>query len=421
MIHSKQFIEQHLLRKQEVMEWVEEEEDSDFVGYVVRRTPRTYRRLARLYAAKKVDHSSSKPTKTLLDLRLSMNKMKEIAVDMETIEDWFRQGWIIRKVELSDDGRTSKGQGYVMGPMLFDYLENEKQQKIQQQEELFKNYQSQLATCRIPKEGSILIEYIDHLLSIDYTLLKESPYFRNWPISKRMRFIAFVIAVLSLRAQKDTFDFKEIGAAYFKKIGGSKVFDRQQDDFIDLLEAWLGKSVQVLGLVSHGHITSVYFSGSVKGNYAHYNYGSLHAVTDVALLNDHFTTQAQVVWLVENRAILTRMAASSDFLKETKSLVICVDGHIRSAHRQFIEQIITSPSINQIIIWTDYDDSGLSIAHAAYEIVDNTAVKFIARDGRIFTNYPEYSDWLQAQLKLTKREQEEVLGDENLWERWINH
>lgn len=421
MCQWKQYIEEHLLKKHEEIEWIDAEEDDVFKAYIVKRTPRTYRRIARLWVSKRTNVTTSKPDDILIKTRLSTRKIKRISADSNTIHDWLLAGWIVRKVVLSNDGRTPVSEGYLMGPALFNYLENEKQLKIQQQENRFKNYQQELRQVVLPNEFNRFQKHIDYLISIDYQTFKQDSFLKDWPVSKRMRFLGFLVAILTLRRSKSTFDFKEIGAFYFKEIGGSKVFDRYKDEFITQLETLLHDSPKTLGLMSLGSITPIYFSGSIKGKFATYHIGSLHAVTDVSLLKDRFETDNKTIWLVENRAILTRMAASPKFMQHSDSLVICLDGHIRSAHRQFIKQLSNCSSVEQVIIWTDYDESGLSIAYDAYKILPGSLlVKWIARDGQVYFDYQQYSNWLQKELQTTKREQEEILGDENEWTKWIN-
>lgn len=420
---AKQFIQDYILKKNEQIEWLDTDDSDLLYGYIVKRTPRTYRRLAELWIGKKPSDQPSSPDKSLLDLKLSIHKAKPISVDDGLLRYWLVEGWMIRKVTLSDDERTPLTEGYYMGPTLYAYIEREKQQKIKQEITTFVQLQEQLSHCVIPDHISASFsQHINDILSLNYEEFEKSDRFQDWTVHKKIVFLQFLIALLKLRETKPSFDFKEIGASYFKKIGGSKVFDRYREDFLNLLETWLQATPAVIGMISHGRIHSVYFSGNVKGRYANFQAGALHAVTDVALLNEQFHTVDHVLWLVENRAMLTRMAASPTFLKETASIVICLDGHIRSSHHTFTQQISHSPSIKQVLIWTDYDESGLSIAYDAYRIVpDDVTVKWIASDGSIFRDYEAYKNWLQHQLSITKREQEEVLGDEKQWKKWINH
>lgn len=416
----KEFINLSILKKQEEMEWIAEQEHETLTGFVVRRTPRTYRRVARLVVAKDASLTQKEPDDLIFQQRLSRFKSKTLSISSPVIQKWLLEGWIIKLVKLATDGRTPVSEGYLMGPALFHYEKKKEMLQEQEQENLFKDQQERLRQCLRFDLSEHLQERICNLVEIDFTAFKIDNHFQSWPLSKRMQFLEFVIAIVTLSAKKHEFDFKEIGAFYYKEIGGSKVFDRNQVDFISLLEAWQGESVDALGLVSHGRITPVYFVGDVKGQFATFNHQSLQAVTDMAVRKDHFETTNKVLWLVENRAILTRMASSMKFLKETTSIVICVDGNIRSAHRQFIEQISSSSSIEQVIIWTDYDLAGLSIAEEAlFALGKSVPTKWVGSEGTIFKDYKVYKEWLHTQLELGSREQEEFLGGETQWRNWI--
>lgn len=416
----KQFVENYLLKSQEQMEWIDKENDF-LLGYIIRRTPRTYRRLARLSVTAYISSAPTKPDSELLKQRMSINKAKYLPFDSKTIRQWLLDGYIVRKIELSNDGRTPLSEAYLMGPALYEFIEQERKTKLDQQITHFKKNQIKLKDCSIPEETPFLNSKVNYLRSISYQTFESDDVFHDWTISKRMRFLEFLVALLRLRAKKNTFDFKEIGASYFQTIGGSKRFDSYREDFISLLEDWLNDSIQTLGLISQGHITSIYFSGCATSEFSKYEVGALHAVTDLAVLQSNFKTTNKVLWLVENRAMLTRMAASTEFMKNTHSFVICLDGHVRSAHRLFIQQISNCSDLEQVLIWTDYDNAGLTIAEEAYlAIPQQLTVKWIARNGEVFFDLEEYSHWLQRQLKSTKREQEEVLGDEKDWKKWIN-
>lgn len=150
---------------------------------------------------------------------------------------------------------------------------------------------------------------------------KSTCYWRvEWPFAKQLSFLHFLLAVGQLAATRQRFDWKEVGAVYYKEIGGSKKFD---------------------------------------GQTARYTFGTVHATTHLAVCADTFSTTAEHLWLVENRAVLTRMAYEEHFLPATNSLLIGVDGHVRSGHRRLIQQLlIHSSSLRQVLIWTDHDEAG---------------------------------------------------------------
>jgi len=211
------------------------------------------------------------------------------------------------------------------------------------------------------------------------------------------------------------FDFKEIGATLFDKIGGSKVFDREQKEFIEELERVFSVQTGDCGLISLGKITPVFFAGELTGTFSHYQQGVIHALTDDAILKDTYKTEANIIWLVENRAILTRMAKETSFLQITNSFILCLDGQIRSAHKMLIRQIVATQTV---IVWTDFDSAGLTIAMHAVQMI-NTPYKIIARDNQIFSDIEVYKNWLLGELEVAEHEQEQQLGDVEQWMKWI--
>src|SRR5699024_5639789 len=103
----------------------------------------------------------------------------------------------------------------------------------------------------------------------------------SWSKEKKLHFIHFCIAFYELAETKDLFDFKEIGATYANRIGGSKIFDSYRDDFLTYLKN-SHIDVEYYGLVSIGTIVPIYFTGQVTSNIATYDIGSVHATTDDA-------------------------------------------------------------------------------------------------------------------------------------------
>lgn len=419
MDQIKQFVNSHLLRKREEMEWIDEEGDT-LLGYVVRRTPRTYRRLARLLITITIPSPMGQPDELLLKQHLSIHRAKALAFPQAKIRQWIYEGWIAQMITLSEDGRTALATNYYMGPALYQYQIQQEHLEMEEREDTLHMLQEKLQTYSLPNPLSPLKKYKQKLVAMDLHRFETDLLMFRWSFIKRVRFLEFFIALLAIRSEKETFDFKEIGAFYYREIGGSKVFDRYRVDFIQLLEAWVGDSIETIGLISQGKIIPIFFSGTIEGGYATYHAGSLHAITDVALLTDQFTTRSKVLWLVENRAMVTRMNASPTFIKETDSLIMCLDGHIRSAHRKFIHQLMQSESIEQVIIWTDYDPSGLVIAEDAYDLLpDSLIVKWISAEGIVYFHLEEYRKWYAEEMRSMKREQEEFLGDERIWKKWI--
>lgn len=63
-----------------------------------------------------------------------------------------------------------------------------------------------------------------------------------------MLYLEFLLALYQIRSEKFTFDWKEIGAVYYREIGGSKKFDAYKKDFLEALEEILEFPLHYLGL-----------------------------------------------------------------------------------------------------------------------------------------------------------------------------
>ncbi|WP_042476369.1 toprim domain-containing protein [Bacillus ndiopicus] len=70
---------------------------------------------------------------------------------------------------------------------------------------------------------------------------------------------------------------------------------------------------------------------------------------------------------------------------------------------------------NLVIIWTDYDEAGLTIAKKAINLL-HCPYKIIGRDGQLFTNIEQYEKWL---LHEGQHEQEQQLGGVEQWKAWV--
>ncbi|MDS9473102.1 DUF2399 domain-containing protein [Sporosarcina pasteurii] len=239
----------------------------------------------------------------------------------------------------------------------------------------------------------------------------------SWGKERVRKFTHFLMAYLRLRRRQERMEYKEIGATYYQKIGGSKEFDRYRDVFIHRLEKWLGAPIQTLGIISVGSIVPIYFTGPVLGNYSKYRIGTLHATTDIAVAEEDFRTDARILWLVENRAVLTRMAMEVPFLEDTQSIIIGVDGQIKGAHRKMIQQLCGNGSIQKVLIWVDYDKAGDVIARDLVNLIGKLPFRIIGNEGNLFATYEAFVDWSQT---VPHAEQEMTLGGEEHWRKWIS-
>lgn len=435
------FIENHILKRGEQLESLDSYSDSsqllDF--FIIKKTARTFRRLGMLTisrASMEWNSYSDWPENEMPDkslLKWLPSKKAELQDD-ETTYDWLEKGWVMKEIRFKKDGRTMESSYYRMGFRLFQYqrkLVDKANDKLSQEFEHYKQavrsecaaltYYSNTREKKLQPLVQMLFQLCDDTSSLSF-LEMDHQFPQNWKLNKRLQFLTFILALINIAAHKEFYDWKEIGAAYFKKIGGSKSFDSYKDDFIALLEEWTSIPSAMLGLVSLGKVTPLYFSGQLTGQFSSYNWGPVHAVTDLSIAQEIYRTDAKILWLVENRAILTRIAHEDGFLFHTKSLLVCVDGHLRSSHKSFIHQILLHSSISQIMIWCDYDNAGLQIAEALYKEVTAFAVrtKWIRPDQRIETSWNNYQQYMEANLEETQIEQEQVLGSVEDWNMWIS-
>ena len=401
---------------------------------IIKQTERTYRVVGIINAA--IGFVDDIPESIDLDLiKLKLTPKKKVFLDdhdPNTIK-WFDSGWIWKEIRFKKDGKTPDSINYRMGYRLYKYLNEQSRQKEAELEKLFTSWKAKVKMVKEPeiidfttqrKKGiSNCQNILQELCMLELSEIKTVPYIPNtWPVNKIFKYLDFLLAFLQISLKKKDFDWKEIGASFYKEIGGSKEFDPYKDEFIEQLEIISQFPAAILGMTSLGKIIPVYFSGALSGHFSTYQYGSVHALTDLAVSEEKYETSAAVFWLVENRAILTRMAAETNFLKETNSLILCVDGHLRSAHKQFIGQILANSSIEQVIIWSDYDSAGLQIAREIYDTVSehyDSTIKWISADQTVITNWTEYEQHMDYFLKNNRMEQEQVLGGVADWKRWI--
>ncbi|MEB7772433.1 DUF2399 domain-containing protein [Kurthia gibsonii] len=394
---QRAFLEATFLKKGETIERVEEI-DGLFVFHIIKHTARRYLRVAQFKIAKKIVGQLEIP-KEIRALKFTPKAKRNLDVfNIENIYEWLQAGWIVQETRYNADGMTVASVDYRMGPAYEQALQYKQQQTLEVEQEHIKQLEAKSKQLNLP----IIFKQamVDEQLPL------------NWSFSKRLRYKEFCLALYALYEKKGLYDFKEIGASLYDRIGGSKYFDVHREEFLGQL-AFSGIDVSLYGLVSTGKIVSIHFTGDVEHPYAKYTIGAVHATTDNAVYVAPFSTTNTTLWLVENRAILTRMAVEVEFLKQTNSCVVCLDGQIRSAHRAFIEQL-EQTKIKQTIIWTDTDVAGITIAKHAAEIIDGP-VKWIGRD---FEVYDVFQLFEQAHVGRA-HEQEQQLGGVEQWMKWI--
>lgn len=431
------FIKKYILKTGEQLDPIANViENTEFIDMpIIKKTERTIRVVGLLTIA--ANHNIlEQPDEKLQREKITPSKKIHLHDhDPDTIK-WYEAGWILKEIRFKKDGKTTDAQHYRMGFPLFQYQQDllkGQEKKLEHDFHIWKEKamslnkgQANFQTIERTRGVDILIASLYEIHHLKSSQIKDSCYFpKNWLISKRHKFLDFFLAFVDLCLRKAEFDWKEIGAAYYKQIGGSKEFDHYKDEFIDQLENLAQCPAAMLGLTSLGKITPLYFSGQLKGNYSSYQYGLVHSLTDLAISQEDYSTDATTIWLVENRGVLTRIASEKDFLRDTHSLILCVDGHLRSSHKQCLLQLLKNSNFMQAVIWTDYDPDGLQIAKEIYETLlgsgSHVKIKWITTNHKVLGNWHEYEDYMKAFLKRGRMEQEEILGGAEDWKRWVLH
>ncbi|MDN4608152.1 hypothetical protein [Sporosarcina highlanderae] len=375
---------------------------------IQRWTARTYRTIGIVIVPDEFDVS---PSNEILKLGLKPNsKKKALPLSDNDIQEALIKGWIVKEIRFSKDGRTPISNIYRMGPGLFAYEELQKEEQIK----VFKGLNEKLLFALETSKDRLPEKFIRN---VDLFVNEEKDA-ENWGRERVLKFTHFLIAFLQLKRRQSRIEYKEIGATYYEEIGGSKVFDGNREVFISRMEKWIEAPIAELGIVSTGFIVPIFFTGNMRGNLSSYSIGTVHATTEISVSEETFRTDAKNLWLVENRGVLTKMAAEKDFLIETSSLVIGVDGQIRGAHRKLIQQLCESSSIQQVVIWVDYDNAGTIIARELSNLVEGLSSLFIGNEGNVFTDAEAYSQWVET---VQHAEQEMTLGGPIQWKEWIGN
>lgn len=427
-----QYIENYILKSGEQLEPpVESDKELSLVdAFIVKRTARTSRIVGMLTFNIKSEISCELPDKDLL--KWTPGKKAQLTQNNQSFE-WLEKGWIIKEIRFKKDGRTTESMNYRMGYRLFKYQQDQEERANASLVQEFERWKYEAGELLYDSRGfysddrhvrmQMLLKTVGVICERDVNGLEKSELFpQAWPMRKRTKFLHFVLAFMQRSKEQPYFDWKEIGAGYFQVIGGSKVFDANQEEFIFQLEDWAECPVSLLGMISSGRIVPLFFSGEITGRFSSYMGGPVHAVTDISISQEQYRTSANTLWLVENRAVLTRMVMEDSFLQKSGSLVACVDGHLRSSHKLFIHQLLENSSIDQVIIWSDYDQDGLYIAGEMYRAVSPYPVsaKWIRHDHRIETSWTEYKNYLSEWIQEHEMEQEQVLGGAGIWTQWVS-
>lgn len=354
----------------------------------------------------------------------------------EEFDPYYYLGALMKIINYELDEKSIKEISYVMGRPLFEFVRKiEEKKRTEEQDELTRLKCQYKRLKEIPFSEGIPIErtmYMNKILDLFDELLtfssekNQQKLPAHWRHNKKILFLHFLLAFYLQMKTKIQFDWKEIGADYFSEIGGSKRFDAAKKEFLQILEELDFPPVSMAGLLSLGSIVYIPFSGQLSASMCEYHFGTVHSVTDHAVFADSFSTTAKNLWLVENRGVITRFAYEKDFLKSTNSLVIGVEGQLKSAVKRFIRMVFqNSSSIEQVLIWTDYDEAGVTIANAIYEVLieeihKNRSIKWIVPVvARVVKGKEIYNQRMKDYLRKRSGEQEEGMEGVNEWLRWM--
>lgn len=424
MLHQDwiNYLKENILLKNEELDELEIKKYNGMMDIpVIRKTARTRRTVAKLTIGLE---NKLVPDAYLLKLFTSPKAKKPLEWTDETYE-WIRNGLIIREFRFEKDGLTVKKEQYRMGWNLFRYTQQLKEELEREQAEYFLQWErkwneikaASMSEDPIRKEA---LHRLKELLDGVARTKQFKPVELKWQYNKRLLFLHFLTAFYQISIAEHHFDWKEIGARYYRKIGGSKMFDSYKKEFIEVAEEMLDSPLYILGLSSLGTITPIYFVGKMEGASASYHVGPIHATTDLAVFTENFHTDAKVLWLVENRGILTRMAFETDFLTITNSLVLGIDGQLRSSHKRLIRQLLMN--VEQVIIWTDVDEAGLIIGNYLAELIQeyDVAAKWVVPPLEIVSSPELFRAAFKQALDVRSAEQEEQTGGVELWKKWID-
>ncbi|MBP2243113.1 hypothetical protein J2Z40_003701 [Cytobacillus eiseniae] len=418
----KDYLYEHILLKDEELNLLDIRENNGMIDIpIIKKTARTRRMVAMLTVG---DNNQDVPPINLVKDFTSPRTKKQFELT-NVIYEWIRNGWVIREYRLAKDERTVKSEQFRMGLSLFQYKKQMKDQQETEKNDSFLEWKNQWKQIQKTSSSSNLKrkEKLNRLNDIlDEMAMKGNidDIGTAWRFQKQLLFLHFLAAFYQISMIEHHFDWKQIGAKYYQKIGGSKEFDAYKKEFIEVAEELLEYPLQLLGLSSLGTITPIYFTGPMQGQSVSYKYGPIHATTDLAVFTENFQTDAEVLWLVENRGIVTRMAYEKNFLTSSKSFILGIDGQLRSAHRRLIEQLVSN--VKQVIIWTDVDEAGFIIAKDVGETVEKSqaVTKWVVPPLEVVLNLEEFQSRYEGAIQVQKEEQEQEIGGVERWKKWIS-
>ncbi|PEA12080.1 histidine kinase [Bacillus thuringiensis] len=420
-MNSIQFVQLYVMKSAEKIDelYIREEQGITTLP-IIKQTPRKIIKTAELlFSEEEVSDVSTTITKNFYSPNVKKRESDVLKwLTIHEMIDCIERGILIKEVRFEKDGKTVHSIFYRMGYGLFTYMEKKQQLEKAREEEVLHQWMKHKQSM-----PDAVNEYTEKLWNVLERIEKDIESAlpavdeKRWSLQKTFLFLEFLLATYKMSCEKRTFDWKEIGAAYYEVIGGSKKFDQHKKEFLNKLEDLLDAPPHCLGLVSLGTVTPIFFCGNLYEDNTRYECDTVRSLTDLVVFRYEYKTDAKVLWLVENRAVLTRMAAESDFVSSTGSLVIGVDGQLRSGYKRLIESVLEhSKSIAKIMIWTDYDGAGEIISGKLFELVSpyEQYTRWISSEGKVL-NKEEF----EKSVCLRESEQEESLGGVDTWKKWI--
>jgi len=253
-----------------------------------------------------------------------------------------------------------------------------------------------------------------------------------WKYSTHKQTNNYILALEFLLALGQTmlespegFEWKELGGVAYLEIGGSKRFDHLKNDLCILAESVTGLPVEELGLISKGSLYSIYLGGRLdliytNGSRDEFARPGLYALTNIQVKElARVDFPGQTVICTENRALLLKMYQTGWIARQPGVLVVGIDGRIRQAHRRLLQLIQKSHPRKCFIGWVDTDKAGISIAGDLAGICPDLRMVLIRDDdtGIEVMPYPAWEQYLLAYPALKNKEQEQYLGNQNIWDK----
>lgn len=133
-MHEAFIITQYFLKKNESVEKIEHQENL-LVIIIVRKTVRTFHKVAQLKMTVLTQFPSSIPIK-LIPYKLTANTKRKLNETNEVIQQWLQQGFIVREIRYHQDGVSVREDHYRIGPAYIEVQQIEQQQLIAQGQQM---------------------------------------------------------------------------------------------------------------------------------------------------------------------------------------------------------------------------------------------------------------------------------------------